>query len=55
MFRKQNYSSFFVNANDTKESSLSKSLSVTMKVDPTTLDEFVVDDMMMLLFGDSTL
>ena len=48
VFRKQNCSLFFVKANDTVELSLSKSRRVTNKVDPTTLDEFVVDNMMML-------
>ena len=48
VFRKQNCSLFFVKANDTVDLSLSKPRSVTTKVNPTTLDDFVVDDMMML-------
>ena len=48
MFRKQSYSLSFVKANDTVEVSLSKSRRVTTTVDPTTLDDFVVDDMMIL-------
>ena len=49
MFRKQNCALFFVKANDTVELSLSQSRRVTTKVDPTTFDDFVVDDMIIFI------
>ena len=48
VFRKQNCSLLFSVANDTVELSLSKSIIVTTNIDPTTLDELVVDDVMIL-------
>ena len=46
VFRRQNCSLFFVKANGTVYLSLSKSRTVATKVDPITLDDSVVDDMM---------
>ena len=48
-FRKQIYWLSFVKANETVDLSWSKSQRMTMKVEPTTLDDFVMDDMMMFL------
>ena len=48
VLRKQNCSLSFVKSNDTVELSLSKLRGMTLKVDPTMLDDLVVDDMMIL-------